>query len=101
MSSGYPAHAYAVQILENLKATLPKTTGGIKARIEKAIADLDPIKKNNTFMRTQKAERVTKGILANSKMLKENPENSEKLDAIEADIAYLVERVKTMVIKMT
>lgn len=99
--SGYPAHAYAAQILLNLKETLTKTAGDTRVRIEKVIAALDPIKNNNTFMRTQKAERITKGVLANSELLKADPENNDLLDNIETDIAYLVERVKTMVIKMT
>lgn len=99
--AGYPAHAHSEKILENLKEALAKAGGDTKARIEKAIADLDPIKDNKTFMRTQKAERITEGTLANSEALKANPADGDKLAAIEADIAELVERVRTMVIRMT
>jgi len=84
-----------------LKEALAKADGDVKARIEKAIADLDPIKDNRTYMRTQKAERITDGTLANSEALKNNPADTEKLASIEADIAELVERVRTMVIRMT
>lgn len=99
--AGYPAHANAAKILENLKEALAKAEGDAKARIEKAIAGLDPIKDNRTFMRTQKAERVTNGTLENSEALKNNPADTEKLASIEADIAELVERVRTMVVRMT
>jgi hypothetical protein len=99
--AGYPAHDNAAKILENLKEALAKAEGDIKARIEKAIAGLDPIKDNRTFMRTQKAERVTNGTLENSEALKNNPADTEKLASIEADIAELVERVRTMVVRMT
>lgn len=99
--AGYPAHENAEKILVNLKEALAKADGDVKARIEKAIADLDPIKDNRTFMRTQKAERITNGTLANSEALKNNPADTEKLASIEADIAELVERVRTMIIRMT
>lgn len=99
--AGYPAHENAEKILANLKEAMAKTEGEIKARIEKSIADLDPIKDNRTYMRTQKAERITDGTLANSEALKNNPADKEKLASIEADIAELVERVRTMVIRMT
>ncbi|MEW5952916.1 MAG: hypothetical protein AB1815_04050 [Bacillota bacterium] len=99
--AGYPAHENAAKILVNLAEAAAKAEGEIKERIEKAIADLDPIKDNRTFMRTQKAERVTEGTLANSEELKNNPADVEKLAAIEDDIAMLVEKVKTMVIRMT
>lgn len=99
--SGYPAHAHAAQILENLKEAAAKASGDVKAKIEKAIEELDPIKDNKTFMRTQKAERITEVVLANSEAVKANPADAEKLAAVETDIATLVERVKTMVIRMT
>ena len=99
--AGYPAHEYAEKILVNLAEAAAKADGEIKARIEKAIADLDPIKDNRTFMRTQKAERIAEGTLANSEVLKNNVADLEKLASIEEDIATLVERVRTMIIRMT
>jgi len=99
--AGYPAHENAAKILENLREAAAKAEGETKERIEKAIADLDPIKDNRTFMRTQKAERVTNGTLENSEALKNNPADTEKLASIEADIAALVEGVRTMVVRMT
>ena len=99
--AGYPAHENAAKILVNLNEALAKAEGEIKDRIEKAIAGLDPIKDNRTFMRTQKAERVTTNTLECSEALKNNPADAEKLASIEADIAELVERVRTMVVRMT
>jgi len=99
--SGYPAHAHAAQILENLKEAAAKASGDIKAKIEQAMAELDPIKDNRTFMRTQKAERITEAVLADSEALKSNPADAEKLAAIASEISVLVERVRTMVIRMT
>lgn len=99
--AGYPAHENAAKTLENLREALAKAEGETKARIEKLIADLDPIKDNRTFMRTQKAEKVTKVTVENSEALKNNPNDEEKLAALETDIPYLVERVRTMVIRMT
>lgn len=52
-------------------------------------------------MRTQKAEKVTQVTLADSAALIENPGDAGKLSALETDIAFLVEKVKTMVIRMT
>lgn len=99
--SGYPAHDNAAKILENLRSIVGITGGDVKERIEKTIASLDPIKDNRTFMRTQKAEKVTIGTLAFSEDLKKNPNDTEKLGKIEDDVAMLVERVRTMVIRMT
>lgn len=99
--AGYPAHENAAKTLENLKLALSKADGEAKQRIEKLIADLDPIKDNKTFMRTQKAEKVTEETIANSAILVENPNDAEKLAALENDIAFLVEKVRTMVIRMT
>lgn len=98
---GYPAHENAAKILENLSAALAKAEGGAKSRIENLIVELDPIKDNRTFMRTQKAEKVTEGALANSAGLVDNPDDAGKLAALETDIAFLVEKVKSMVIRMT
>jgi hypothetical protein len=99
--AGYPAHENSAKILDNLREAAAKAEGETKERIEKAIAGLDPIKDNRTFMRTQKAERVTNGTLEASEALKNNPADTEKLASIEADIAELVERVRTMVVRMT
>jgi hypothetical protein len=99
--AGYPAHENAAKTLENLREALAKAEGENKARIEKIIADLDPIKDNKTFMRTQKAEKVTEVTVANSEALKNNPNDEEKIAALEQDVAFLVEKVKTMVIRMT
>ncbi|MCL6635137.1 MAG: hypothetical protein K6T29_05135 [Peptococcaceae bacterium] len=99
--AGYPAHENAAKILENLKAALAKAEGDSRAKIEKLIADLDPIKDNRTFMRTQKAEKVTEEILPNSEKVIGNPGDAAALEAMEKDIAFLVEKVKTMVIRMT
>ncbi|KUK81436.1 MAG: Uncharacterized protein XD97_0651 [Pelotomaculum thermopropionicum] len=99
--AGYPAHENAAKTLENLREALAKVEGEKKTRIEKLIADLDPIKDNRTFMRTQKAEKVTNVTVENSEALKNNPEDEEKLAALETDIPYLVERVRTMVVRMT
>jgi hypothetical protein len=98
--SGYPAHAHAAQILANLNEALAKASGDAKAKIEKIIAELDPIKDNKTFMRTQKAERITEGALANSEAVKASLD-AAKLDALAAEVAELAERVRTMVIRMT
>jgi len=99
--AGYPAHENAAKTLENLREALGKVEGEKKARIEKLIADLDPIKDNRTFMRTQKAEKITNVTVENSEILKNNPNDEEKLAALETDIPYLVERVRTMVVRMT
>lgn len=99
--AGYPAHENAQKTLENLNLALGKTNGAAKQKIEKMIADLDPIKDNRTFMRTQKAEKVTEDTVANSEILAANPQDDVKLAELENDIAFLVEKVKTMVIRMT
>lgn len=99
--AGYPAHENAAKTLANLREALTKAQGESKAKIEKLIADLDPIKDNRTFMRTQKAEKVTEDTVANSAALINNPDDAEKLAALENDIAFLVEKVKTMVVRMT
>jgi hypothetical protein len=99
--AGYPAHENAATTLANLKEAMAKVEGDTKARIEKLIETLDPIKDNRTFMRTQKAERITEGTVANSEALKNDPNNEEKLATLETDIPYLVERVRTMVVRMT
>ncbi len=52
-------------------------------------------------MRTQKAEKITNVTVENSEILKNNPNDEEKLAALETDILYLVERVRTMVVRMT
>lgn len=98
--SGYPAHANAAKVLENLKEAAAKASGDLKARIEKAAADLDPIKDNRTFMRTQKADRITEVMVTNSEALKASLDEA-KLAEVEKDVAELVERVRTMVIRMT
>lgn len=99
--SGYPAHAHAAKTLENLKEALAKASGDSKAKIEKVIAELDPIKDNKTFMRTQKAERLAESAAANSEALKSNPADAKNLAELEAAVAELAERVRTMVIRMT
>lgn len=99
--AGYPAHEHSEKILTNLREALAKAEGENKAKIEKLIADLDPIKDNRTFMRTQKAEKITAVALEDSEALKNNPGDAEKIAALEAAIAELVERVRTMVIRMT
>lgn len=99
--AGYPAHENAEKTLNNLNQALGKAEEEVKLRIEKIIADLEPIKDNRTFMRTQKAEKVTEMTVYNSTILTENPNNPEKLAKLEDDIAFLVEKVKTMVIRMT
>ncbi|OPZ73034.1 MAG: hypothetical protein BWY80_01010 [Firmicutes bacterium ADurb.Bin456] len=99
--AGYPAHENAAVTLANLREAMAKTEGDTKARIEKLIEALDPIKDNRTFMRTQKAERITEGTVANSEVLKDDPNNEEKLASLEEDIPMLVERVRTMVVRMT
>ncbi|HUW64084.1 MAG TPA: hypothetical protein VMW83_05230 [Spirochaetia bacterium] len=99
--AGYPAHENAAKILDNLREAVAKASGESKTRIESIIADLDPIKDNRTFMRTQKAERVTEEILPASAGLIENPADDGKLSEMETQVAFLVEKVKTMVIRMT
>jgi len=99
--AGYPAHEYAEKILVNLNEAAAKTDGEVKAKIEAAIAALDPIKDNRTFMRTQKAERIAEGTLATSEAFKASPADDEKLASIKEDIDLLVERVRTMIIRMT
>ncbi len=99
--AGYPAHAHAAKTLENLNEALGKASGDAKAKIEKVIAELDPIKDNRTFMRTQKAERLAEGAAANSEVLKSNPADEKNLAELEAAVAELAERVRTMVIRMT
>lgn len=99
--AGYPAHENAAKILANLNEALAKAEGDSKSKIEKFIADLDQIKDNRTFMRTQKAEKVTEETLPNSGTLVTNPSDAAALEALEKDIAFLVEKVKTMVIRMT
>ncbi len=99
--AGYPAHEHAEKILANLRDALAKAEGDNKAKIEKIIADLDPIKDNRTFMRTQKAEKITEVTLADSEVIKNNPGDADKIAAVEAAVTELVERVKSMVIRMT
>ncbi|BAF60814.1 hypothetical protein PTH_2633 [Pelotomaculum thermopropionicum SI] len=99
--AGYPAHENAAKILENLREALAKAEGENKAKIESLIANLDPIKDNRTFMRTQKAEKMTAVALEDSEALKNNPSDAEKIVALDAVINELVERVRTMVIRMT
>jgi hypothetical protein len=99
--AGYPAHAHAAKVLENLNEVLAKASGDTKAKIEKVIADLDPIKDNKTFMRTQKAERLAEAAVANSEALKSNPADAANLAELEAAVGELAERVRTMVIRMT
>jgi len=101
MAALYPAHENAATTLANLREALAKAEGDTKARIEKLIEALDPIKDNRTFMRTQKAEKVTQKTVEDSEALKNNPNDEEKLAALETDIPYLVERVRTMVVRMT
>jgi len=52
-------------------------------------------------MRTQKAEKITIKTVEDSEALKNNLNDEEKLAALETDIPYLVERVRTMVVRMT
>jgi hypothetical protein len=52
--AGYPAHENSAKILDNLREAAAKAEGETKERIEKAIAGLDPIKDNRTFMRTRR-----------------------------------------------
>lgn len=99
--AGYPAHENAAKILANLNEALAKAEGDSKAKIEKIIAELDPIKDNRTFMRTQKAEKVTEDMLPNSEALINNPGDAAALEALDKDNAFLVEKVRTMVIRMT
>jgi len=99
--AGYPAHENAAKILENLREALAKAEGENKAKIESLIANLDPIKDNRTFMRTQKAEKMTAVALEDSEALKNNPSDAGKIAALDAVINELVERVRTMVIRMT
>lgn len=99
--AGYPAHEHAAKILANLNEALAKAEGDSKAKIEKIIAGLDPIKDNRTFMRTQKAEKITEVMLPNSETLINNPADAAALEALQKDTDFLVEKVRTMVIRMT
>ncbi|SHI82620.1 hypothetical protein [Desulfofundulus thermosubterraneus] len=99
--AGYPAHENAAKILENLKAALAKAGGDTGEKINEIISKLDPIKNNRTFMRTQKAEQVTEECLAESEKLLNNPEDAQALEKINNSVDFLVEKVRTMVIRMT
>lgn len=99
--AGYPAHENAAKMLENLRAALEKAGDDAKGRINSIIEKLDPIKDNRTFMRTQKAEKVTEESLGDIEKLMTNPDDTAVLDKIEQDVDFLVEKVKTMVIRMT
>jgi len=99
--AGYPAHENAAVILAKLEEALGKAGGESRERIGSIIVELDPIKDNRTFMRTQKAERVTEELLPVAAALAENPSDPENLSKMETDIAFLVEKVKTFVIRMT
>jgi maltooligosyltrehalose synthase len=99
--SGYPGNINAAKALENLKIALERAEGKAKERIAKIAAVLEAIKDNRTFMRTQKAEKVTEACVANSEALKANPLDEEKLTALENDITFLAEKVKSMIIRMT
>ncbi len=99
--TGYPAYGNTERTLENLRAALAGANSEAKLKIEKLIADLEAIKNNRTFMRTQKAEKVTENTVRNSLELINDPNDPEKISVLESDIAFLVEKVKTMVIRMT
>lgn len=99
--AGYPAHENAARMLEKLNAAKEKAGEEAKVKIQSIIDKLDPIKDNRTFMRTQKAEKVTEESLGDIEKLLANPDDSAVLEKIEQDMDFLVEKVKTMVIRMT
>lgn len=99
--AGYPAHENAEKILENLNSVLTRVEGEARVTINEIISKLDPIKKNRTFMRTQKAEKVTEECLADVNKLLTNPQDVQVLEKINDHVDFLVDKVKTMVIRMT
>lgn len=99
--AGYPAHENAAKMLENLRTALEKAGDGFKAKINTIIEKLDPIKDNRTFMRTLKAEKVTEESLDDTEKLVANPDDAGLVEKLEQDVDFLVEKVTTIVIKLT
>lgn len=102
----YPGKQFtedAIKLIREELISLP-VLEGLKGKLEELAKSLEGIKDKKTFLRTNRGARVAEGIFEKLKSLKESGdrEKAEELFAVvEQEVAELVEKCRTMVIRMT
>jgi len=102
----YPGKKFTEDAIKLIREELVSLPGlaGLKDKLEELAKKLEGIKENKTFLRTNRGARVAEGIFEKLKSLKDSGDQekaNELFAEVEQEAAALVEKCRTMVIRMT
>ncbi len=101
----YPGKQFTEEALKLIREQLlgAPQLAGLKEKLEELAGKLDAIKENKTFLRTDRGARLAESVLKKLQELKDADATkaAELFAAIESEAATLVEKCRTMVIRMT
>lgn len=101
----YPGKQFteeAVNLIRGQLLSAPQLAG-LKEKLEELAGKLEAIKENKTFLRTDRGARLAEGVLKKLQELKDadSAKAADLFAAVETEAATLVEKCRTMVIRMT